>query len=75
MTMENIHVEDEVNPLSVMTNDSQVNGRQLDGKQNGGMEIAQTNQLNKTLAVRKTTPYPLHNYLTFQRQHINIGHS
>ena len=31
------------------------------------MEIAQTNQLNKTLVVKNTTPYTLHNYLTFSK--------
>ena len=51
--MENAHVENEMNRLCVVSDHSQMNGRQQDGKQNEGVEIVQTDQLNKTLAVRK----------------------
>ena len=70
MTMENSNVENEMNPLCVVSDQSQINGRQ----QNEGMEIAQTDQLNKTLVVKK--PHLILYIITvpFQRQHINIGH-
>ena len=66
-TIENLHVEDEMNPSCVMIDDSQVYG-----KQNRNTEITRGDQLGKTLAVKLITPYPLHNYLTFSkatRQH------
>ena len=61
-TIENPHVKDEINLPCVMNDDSQVYG-----KQNRNTEITQGDQLSKTLAVTLTSPYPLHNYLTFSK--------
>ena len=62
MTIENLQVEDEVNPPHVMNDDSHVYK-----KQNRNTKITQGDQLNKTLAVRLITPYTLHNYFTFSQ--------
>ena len=81
MTTENPHVEYEVNPLSVMNNDPQAYGKQnknieiaQEDQLNHTLAVwghrlgcFPPSHKKKDLSSKKTTPYPLHHYLTFSK--------